>query len=149
MNNMESYDSICPVCRYHQHPIESSKCDFCGASENLWMCMICGFLGCASNGPMNGHIKEHNDISKHIYVVELETKGVFDFSKNSFVQRLLQNIRDGKIVQHEATTPTKFFTCRAFIIMLSNEKSLPNDEIEKRLDNVIYEYNLLLSSQVT
>jgi len=71
------------------------------------MCIICGFIGCAPDGPMEGHIKEHYDISKHIYAVELETKGVFDFSKKGLVQRLLQNIRDGKIIQHESTPNSK------------------------------------------
>ena len=100
-------DGKCPVCRYNQHPLQSSKCDFCGNNEALWMCIICGFIGCAPNGPMNSHIKDHYDMSKHIYAVEVETKGVFDFSKNALVQRLLQNIRDGKIIQHEGTPTSK------------------------------------------
>jgi len=127
-------DAKCPVCRYYQHPLQSSKCDFCGSSECLWMCIICGFIACAPNGPINSHIKDHYDMTKHIYAVEVETKGVFDFSKNTLVQRLLQNMRDGKIIQHEGT-PT------------SNDKMSQNEELEKRLDTVIYEYNLLLSSQ--
>lgn len=111
-------ESKCPLCRYNQHPLESSKCDFCGTNEALWMCIVCGFIGCAPpDGPMNGHIREHYDISKHIYAVELETKCVFDFSKNGFVQRLLQNIRDGKIIQHESTPMPEYECCSTTCLM--------------------------------
>ena len=39
-------DTTCPLCRYLQSPTESSSCDECGATEKLWMCLICGLIGC-------------------------------------------------------------------------------------------------------
>ena len=39
-------DTTCPLCRYLQSPTESSECDECAATENLWVCLICGFIGC-------------------------------------------------------------------------------------------------------
>jgi BRCA1-associated protein len=39
-------DSTCPLCRYLQCPVESSQCDDCGTTDNLWVCLICGFNGC-------------------------------------------------------------------------------------------------------
>ena len=39
-------DTTCPLCRYLQSPTESSQCDECGATENLWLCLVCGFIGC-------------------------------------------------------------------------------------------------------
>jgi len=34
------------VCRYCQQQSENSTCFICGTSENLWICVICGFVGC-------------------------------------------------------------------------------------------------------
>jgi BRCA1-associated protein len=39
-------DSSCPVCRYCQQEPEKSSCSVCGTSENLWICVICGHVGC-------------------------------------------------------------------------------------------------------
>ncbi|OIW15815.1 hypothetical protein TanjilG_04350 [Lupinus angustifolius] len=39
-------DSSCPVCRYCQQQAEKSICFVCQTTENLWICVICGFVGC-------------------------------------------------------------------------------------------------------
>ncbi|KNA15773.1 hypothetical protein SOVF_095110 isoform C [Spinacia oleracea] len=39
-------DSSCPVCRYCQQKPDNSTCFVCQTSENLWICVICGFVGC-------------------------------------------------------------------------------------------------------
>lgn len=39
-------DSSCPVCRYTQQPKDEVRCHQCGSSENLWVCLICGYVGC-------------------------------------------------------------------------------------------------------
>lgn len=38
----------CPVCRYVQTPelVAENKCVECQSSENLWICLICGYVGC-------------------------------------------------------------------------------------------------------
>lgn len=36
-----------------------------------------------------GHAYEHYEESKHVYAMELETKMVWDFSKENFVNRLI------------------------------------------------------------
>lgn len=38
-------DISCPVCRYTQGQ-DKSVCMSCGATEHLWMCLICGNVGC-------------------------------------------------------------------------------------------------------
>lgn len=117
--------------------MEHSKCDICSADDDLWMCIICGFIGCAPEGPSNGHIREHYEAQKHIYAIEVETKTVYDFAKGGFVHRLLQNAIDGKIVQYEAGGATS-----------TNQKDFQYGEFEKKIDTITYEYNMLLSSQV-
>lgn len=38
----------CPVCRYVQTPetIPDNQCQECHSSESLWICLICGYVGC-------------------------------------------------------------------------------------------------------
>ena len=41
-------DTCCPVCRYCQTPDYSDSenaCTECGSHENLWICLICGYIG--------------------------------------------------------------------------------------------------------
>jgi len=99
-------DTTCPLCRYIQSPVESSQCDKCSATENLWVCLICGFIGCfkqAAYANYNrdhldqdsnrsedylilqslGHSHEHYEDSKHTYAMEIDTHNVWDFCKVS------------------------------------------------------------------
>ena len=41
-------DSICPVCRCLQTPeiLQDNKCLSCDSRESLWICLICGHIGC-------------------------------------------------------------------------------------------------------
>ena len=40
-------DSSCPVCRYSQEPDRKDVfCSVCGATESLWMCVVCGSFPC-------------------------------------------------------------------------------------------------------
>ena len=91
-------DTTCPLCRYYQSPTESSQCEVCGISSNLWMCLICGQIGCFNlqafqnrmRSPMNeayiilqghGHSFDHFNETKHTYAMEIDTHNVWDFCK--------------------------------------------------------------------
>ena len=39
-------DSSCPVCRYSQEQPDEAECQVCGTTDNLWICIICGYVGC-------------------------------------------------------------------------------------------------------
>ena len=48
---------------------------------------------------MKGHSYDHYIDSKHVYAMEIESKKVWDFSKENYVNRLIQNEIDGKLVE--------------------------------------------------
>lgn len=60
--------STCPVCRFHLSPPDNSQCDTCGEEENVYMCLICGELGCKF------HSQEHYENVGHTYFQDIETK---------------------------------------------------------------------------
>jgi BRCA1-associated protein len=98
-------DASCPVCRYCQSPAgaaSTSRCSTCAASHDLWVCLICGHVGC---GRYRGsHAAEHFQSSGHGYALELETQRVWDYVNDAYVHRLVRSKTDGKLV--EVTAPT-------------------------------------------
>ncbi|KAL8099089.1 hypothetical protein AgCh_031680 [Apium graveolens] len=90
-------DSSCPVCRYCQQQPENSKCFICQTSENVWICVICGFVGCGRY--KEGHAIRHWKETQHCYSLELETQRVWDYVGDNYVHRLIQSKTDGKLVE--------------------------------------------------
>jgi BRCA1-associated protein len=119
-----SIDS-CPVCRYSQKPIgvdrnasshiattasaasalqseEANECFVCGATESLWICLICGHIGCGRYN--DAHAYHHYMETNHLYALELETQRVWDYAGDGYVHRLIQNTIDGKLVELPGAT---------------------------------------------
>ncbi|KAF7977078.1 hypothetical protein HWV62_4647 [Athelia sp. TMB] len=114
-------DSRCPVCRYSQtlmssHPASAttrsrpvpfanvsnstpsvSACVDCSSTTNLWICLICGNIGCGRYGRAHAHA--HYESTTHLYALELETQRVWDYAGDGYVHRLIQNKTDGKLVE--------------------------------------------------
>jgi BRCA1-associated protein len=99
----------CPVCRYSQalltsHPRSSnsgrtipfstsqnaslSTCSSCDSTTNLWICLICGNVGCGRYGRAHAH--QHYTQTTHLYALELETQRVWDYAGDGYVHRLIQ-----------------------------------------------------------
>ena len=69
----------------------------CFVGQNLWICLICGFVGCGRyvEGHAYGHFKE----TSHTYSMELGSSRVWDYAGDNYVHRLVQNKADGKLVE--------------------------------------------------
>ena len=55
----------------------------------------------------SGHSVQHYDETKHVYAQDLETQEVWDFSKMDYVNRLVMNQIDGKLIEIEARNQEK------------------------------------------
>lgn len=77
---------------------ESSVCMECEGIEALWICLICGHVGCGRY--QGGHAASHYKASNHTYALQLGTNRVWDYAGDNFVHRLLQSKGDGKLVAH-------------------------------------------------
>uniref|UniRef100_M4B1G8 BRCA1-associated protein n=1 Tax=Hyaloperonospora arabidopsidis (strain Emoy2) TaxID=559515 RepID=M4B1G8_HYAAE len=133
--------SSCPVCRYSHGDIGSS-CEVCGTAEHLWICLICGHVGC---GRYSGeHAKEHYQDTLHTYSLELETQRVWDYAGDGYVHRLILNKQDGKFV--EFPSPNNLSSERS---QHPPTTSAEEEEGEHRkLEKLAVEYNFLLKSQL-
>ncbi|XP_073863999.1 BRCA1-associated protein isoform X10 [Macaca fascicularis] len=118
---------MCPVCRYCQtpEPVEENKCFECGVQENLWICLICGHIGCGRY--VSRHAYKHFEETQHTYAMQLTNHRVWDYAGDNYVHRLVASKTDGKIVQYECEGDT----CQ-----------------EEKIDALQLEYSYLLTSQL-
>ncbi|CAH8562589.1 unnamed protein product [Schistosoma bovis] len=119
-------DTICPVCRYVQSPemLSDSQCADCDIRENLWICLICGHVGCGRYGQK--HAQVHFEETGHTFALELGKTLVWDYADDAYVHRLAVNHEDGKLVQLG-----------------------PNNETgNKKLDIISMEFSAILTSQL-
>ncbi|XP_070571889.1 BRCA1-associated protein-like [Ptychodera flava] len=121
-------DTSCPVCRYSQAPeqVADNKCMICGAQESLWICLICGHIGCGRY--MSAHAYQHFEETQHTYAMQLGNNRVWDYAGDNYVHRLVQSKGDGKIVEWDREDPSA--------------------QREEKVDSLTLEFTYLLTSQL-
>ncbi|KAF7139943.1 hypothetical protein RHSIM_Rhsim06G0183400 [Rhododendron simsii] len=82
------------VCRFCQQHNEEPECADCGTFENLWVCVICGFVGCGRY--QEKHVVLHWEDTQHCFSLELESQQVWDYDGHIYVHRSNQSKADGK-----------------------------------------------------
>ncbi|XP_045609379.1 BRCA1-associated protein isoform X2 [Procambarus clarkii] len=128
-------DTSCPVCRYCQTPEETpdQRCSLCGAADSLWICLICGHVGCGRY--VGGHAHRHFMETNHLFALQVGNNRVWDYVRDNYVHRLLQSEGDGKVVSYERSSP----------VGDTKEEMVQGEE---KLTALQLEYTHLLSSQL-
>uniref|UniRef100_A0AAG5CTJ5 BRCA1-associated protein n=1 Tax=Anopheles atroparvus TaxID=41427 RepID=A0AAG5CTJ5_ANOAO len=134
-------DSTCPVCRCIQTPelSEQSVCMECEGTEALWICLICGHIGCGRY--QGGHAASHYRMTAHTYALQLGTNRVWDYAGDNFVHRLLQSKSDGKLVATQspggADGDEKIDSMQLeFTYLLTSQLDTQRDYYEERLSRM-------------
>ncbi|KIM44535.1 hypothetical protein M413DRAFT_442504 [Hebeloma cylindrosporum] len=156
-------DSRCPVCRYSQTLLSSypatssstrtipfadptrqaqSSCSSCASTTNLWICLICGNVGCGRYG--QAHAQAHYQATTHLYALELETQRVWDYAGDGYVHRLIQNKADGKLVELPSAASSMGAVPREGGLGPSQADALSAEKIEA----IGIEYSYLLTTQL-
>jgi BRCA1-associated protein len=137
--------SGCPVCRYtlddfalrSQVAMDGTEpeCGVCHSELNLWICLICGSIGCGRYD--EAHAFAHYKETSHAFAMDLSSQRVWDYVSDSYVHRIIQSKTDGKLVELPAA---------------DNSALDPPDWTDavprKKLENMSVEYTHLLTSQL-
>ncbi|PHH66001.1 hypothetical protein CDD81_949 [Ophiocordyceps australis] len=142
--------SGCPVCRFtntaegatlnpnnpYSQPFGSpisNLCSVCDCIDDLWICLICGYLGCGRY--KGGHAKDHWKETAHSFALELDTQHVWDYAGDMWVHRLIRDKGDGKVVEFPGRS--------------SGQEAADQDVVPRaKVDNMGLEYMQLLTSQL-
>ncbi|KAJ2820021.1 hypothetical protein GGI24_004613 [Coemansia furcata] len=120
---------------------EDNCCSVCGRTGDLWICLVCGTIGCGRY--VNGHAKDHFNETQHPYSMELQSQCVWDYIGDGYVHRLLQNMADRKVIALDATVPPT-----APLDQQQRDPQTSFVEAREKLDAVTQEYEILLTSQL-
>ena len=72
-------------------------CLVCDSTEDLWICLICGNVGCGRY--KGGHARQHWKDTAHSFSLELDTQYVWDYADDMWVHRLIRQKDDGKVME--------------------------------------------------
>ncbi|KAK6738860.1 hypothetical protein RB195_020761 [Necator americanus] len=124
-------DTTCPVCRYIQTPelVAEQRCSICGQSSDLWICLICGNIGCGRYA--EGHAYRHFELTSHTFCLQVGGQRVWDYAGDNYVHRLIQSDTEGKVVEYQRGDPEG-----------------ESEEKKDKLDGIKLEYTCLLTSQL-
>ncbi|KAI9700050.1 MAG: hypothetical protein M1836_002584 [Candelina mexicana] len=143
--------SGCPVCRFtHAGEVGISKrrcevdadiekeCSACGSDSNLWICLICGNVGCGRYDA--AHAFAHYQQTSHCYTLDVATERVWDYGSDTYVHQIMPNKSDGKMVD---LTPVSGNAAN------SGDNARDNEYIPReKMNNMAMEYTHMFTTQL-
>ncbi|KAL8755154.1 MAG: hypothetical protein Q9184_004885, partial [Pyrenodesmia sp. 2 TL-2023] len=144
--------SGCPVCRYTQDGPSRrntvvgdetglNECAICRSNVNLWICLICGSVGCGRYDAAHAFL--HYQQTSHAFAMDLATQRVWDYATDAYVHRLVQDKADGKLMELPANAADTHGSTDEGDAW-DHEDYVPRE----KLDNIGREYTHLLTSQL-
>lgn len=113
---------------------KSLKCSGCDEHQSLWICLICGVIGC--DRYKSGHAVEHFEYTYHRYSIDMTHERIWDYKDDKWVHRVLKIVQNDDNINphsHLSQSNTENNSSSNNINNTSNN----NDELHS---NMIYDY---------
>lgn len=127
--------------------LPQETCHFCNEQNNLWICLICGNVGCDRYAP-GQHSLKHFVATGHCFAMEVNTSRVWDYAGDNYVHRLVANEADGKLVE----LPEKASSSTGLdLATQGDQRSYKYNSLltgPDKVDQVGFEYSQLLIGQL-
>lgn len=138
-------DTTCPVCRHNQIPdeVDTPKCSDCSKSHDLWMCLICGNIGCGRYE--EAHAYRHFETTGHTFTLQVGGNLVWDYAGDNYVHRIIQNANDGKLVEVQSgrnENDVSFLNIKITLNLIYFQKQ------SDKVDEIQLEYSNMLAQQL-
>ncbi|KAG5559460.1 hypothetical protein RHGRI_009110 [Rhododendron griersonianum] len=144
-NSLPCYDKkfhqVCRLCQQHD---EKPRCAECGTLKNLWVCVICGFVGCGRY--QEKHAVRHWEDTQHCFSLELKTQQVWDYVGDIYVHRLNQSKADGKSAMMNSRCMSIHEECGT--CGCSEDSGISEALFDSKVEAIADEYNRLLATQM-
>ncbi|KAJ1446627.1 hypothetical protein M885DRAFT_545709 [Pelagophyceae sp. CCMP2097] len=126
--------------------------------QTLWVCMICGHVGCGATLDASSHARDHFRATLHAYALDVRTRHVWDFAGEGYVHRLVLQ-KDGFDEDDDALPrPPKLYeiggpnmtapTGLSRLAALQARAPVDDKCVHRKLEGLALEYNELLQSQL-
>ncbi|KAJ0986497.1 hypothetical protein J5N97_004853 [Dioscorea zingiberensis] len=131
-------NSSCPVCQFLQEHTQKATCSTCHTAEHLWICLICGFVGCGRY--KEGHARDHWGRTHHCYALDPHAQRIWDYVGDTYVHRLNQSKSDDKLQSHCR------FNINCASCQCNDEHGFSGVLFSSQVDALKDEYNRLLAN---
>ncbi|ORC91207.1 BRCA1-associated protein [Trypanosoma theileri] len=84
--HLEGVGPLCPLCRFSMASLEL-KCQGCGTHQDLWTCLVCGWVGCGQ-GYRSDHL-QHFESTGHSCVMQNGTSRIWNHRAKTFLHHQL------------------------------------------------------------
>ena len=126
----------------HDDEKELNECAVCRADTNLWICLICGHVGCGRYD--QAHAFAHQESSGHCFAMDMSTQRIWDYGRDGYVHRILQDKSNGKFMELDPSSPTSDEQRDDRPFLGADDEMVP----QNKLHTLEMEYTALLTSQL-
>ncbi|KAH9577719.1 zinc finger protein [Trypanosoma melophagium] len=84
--HLQGVGPLCPLCRFSMSSLEL-KCQECGTHQDLWTCLVCGWVGCGQ-GYHSDHLQHFEDTG-HSCVMQNSTSRIWSHRVKTFLHHQL------------------------------------------------------------
>ena len=128
--NCRKLSQNCAVCCLLYYETRTMDCRDCGSTENLWICLICGNLGCGRY--KGGHAHNHFLKTGHSFAVKSDSHHIWDYTLDKYVH---WNIKSAEGTVVDVNEDLKATNNSDGISTNANEPAFMNDFTAAQLES--------------